>query len=206
MKPFRTVLFLLTAAPLIIDASLIPFPIQQATSHLSTRLKRSHEPNSHTPAGQFPKYFKEPDRKGAARHYDHRYEHGVLNDDLRRDAQLHMMRAYLVFFERNGMETWLAHGTLLGWWWNAKVRQRSCLPIPSSHPLTIHTDPPLGCRHRRASLRPHPRLSRCPFQRHNLRLQLPRLQLHRCHPQRPSHPPPIPPGHQPRSREPQLQR
>lgn len=31
-----------------------------------------------------------------------------------------MIRAYLRFFEDNGLETWIAHGTLLGWWWNGK--------------------------------------------------------------------------------------
>ncbi|KAF3491942.1 uncharacterized protein GIQ15_01459 [Arthroderma uncinatum] len=31
-----------------------------------------------------------------------------------------MIRAYLQFFQENGLETWIAHGTLLGWWWNGK--------------------------------------------------------------------------------------
>jgi hypothetical protein len=31
-----------------------------------------------------------------------------------------MIRAYLRFFRDNGIETWIAHGTLLGWWWNGK--------------------------------------------------------------------------------------
>jgi hypothetical protein len=32
-----------------------------------------------------------------------------------------MIRAYLRFFKDNGLETWIAHGTLLGWWWNGKM-------------------------------------------------------------------------------------
>ena len=32
-----------------------------------------------------------------------------------------MIRAYLTFFRENNMDTWIAHGTLLGWWWNGKV-------------------------------------------------------------------------------------
>ena len=31
------------------------------------------------------------------------------------------MRAYLQFFKEQNLETWLAHGTLLGWWWNARI-------------------------------------------------------------------------------------
>jgi hypothetical protein len=33
-----------------------------------------------------------------------------------------MVRAYLGFFREKGLETWIAHGTLLGWWWNGAVR------------------------------------------------------------------------------------
>ena len=32
-----------------------------------------------------------------------------------------MIRAYLRFFKDNDIETWIAHGTLLGWWWNGKM-------------------------------------------------------------------------------------
>jgi hypothetical protein len=32
------------------------------------------------------------------------------------------MRSYLLFFAEKGLETWIAHGTLLGWWWNGQVR------------------------------------------------------------------------------------
>jgi hypothetical protein len=32
-----------------------------------------------------------------------------------------MIRAYLTFFRDNKLDTWIAHGTLLGWWWNGKV-------------------------------------------------------------------------------------
>lgn len=54
-------------------------------------------------------------------HYDHRYFHGLVSSRDRKDAQLHMIRAYLEIFSKMGLETWLAHGTLLGWWWNQKV-------------------------------------------------------------------------------------
>jgi phosphorylcholine metabolism protein LicD len=31
-----------------------------------------------------------------------------------------MVRAYLTFFRENKLDTWIAHGTLLGWWWNGR--------------------------------------------------------------------------------------
>jgi hypothetical protein len=55
-------------------------------------------------------------------HYDKRYFHGVVSDEERRDTQQHMVRAYLDFFRSNDLDTWIAHGTLLGWWWNGQVR------------------------------------------------------------------------------------
>lgn len=54
-------------------------------------------------------------------HYDKRYFHGVVSDEERRDTQQHMVRAYLDFFRSNDLDTWIAHGTLLGWWWNGQV-------------------------------------------------------------------------------------
>ena len=68
------------------------------------------------------KYFHEP--SGYEIHYDSRYHRGVVSYPERRDSLIHMIRAYLVFFQEEGLETWLAHGTLLGWWWNGKV---SCI-------------------------------------------------------------------------------
>ena len=75
--------------------------------------------------GGFEKYFHEPGGEPEAdplgNHYDNRYYHGIQGYDDRRDTQLYMLRAYLTFFQDEGLETWLAHGTLLGWWWNGKV-------------------------------------------------------------------------------------
>jgi len=31
-----------------------------------------------------------------------------------------MVRAYLTYFRDKNLDTWIAHGTLLGWWWNGK--------------------------------------------------------------------------------------
>ncbi|KAF2878379.1 LicD family-domain-containing protein [Massariosphaeria phaeospora] len=66
------------------------------------------------------KYFNEPGTTHQLGHYDARYFHGVVSDKERTDTQLHMIRAYLDFFRSKRLDTWLAHGTLLGWWWNGR--------------------------------------------------------------------------------------
>ncbi|OAL55226.1 WLM-domain-containing protein [Pyrenochaeta sp. DS3sAY3a] len=66
------------------------------------------------------KYFQEPGEDGDTSHYDMRYYHGVVPDDERTNTQSHMIRAYLKFFRDNDLDTWIAHGTLIGWWWNGK--------------------------------------------------------------------------------------
>lgn len=67
------------------------------------------------------KYFHEPGGSELGNHYDVRYFNGVQKYEDKQDTQLHMLRAYLLFFQEKDVETWLAHGTLLGWWWNGKV-------------------------------------------------------------------------------------
>ncbi|OAL01848.1 hypothetical protein IQ06DRAFT_128878 [Phaeosphaeriaceae sp. SRC1lsM3a] len=66
------------------------------------------------------KYFHEPGRDEPLAHYDRRYFSGIVTDAERTDTQVHMVRAYLSFFRERKLETWIAHGTLLGWWWNGK--------------------------------------------------------------------------------------
>lgn len=72
------------------------------------------------------KYFHEPvgheqgadDRLG---HYDVRYFHGMVPEEELAESLHHMVIAYLDFSRLNKLETWIAHGTLLGWWWNGEV-------------------------------------------------------------------------------------
>lgn len=67
------------------------------------------------------KYFHEPGNDDILGHYDTRFFKGAVTYEERTDTLVHMTRAYLTFFRENGLETWIAHGTLLGWWWNGKV-------------------------------------------------------------------------------------
>ncbi|KAL9116934.1 MAG: hypothetical protein Q9187_006535, partial [Circinaria calcarea] len=66
------------------------------------------------------KYFHEPGNTDLLGHYDTRFYKGMLSYEDKRDTQVHMIRAYLEKCRSLGLETWIAHGTLLGWWWNGK--------------------------------------------------------------------------------------
>jgi hypothetical protein len=67
------------------------------------------------------KYFNEPGGDDQLGHYDARYFKGLVEYDEHRPALRHLIRSYLLTFNKYGVETWLAHGTLLGWWWNGKI-------------------------------------------------------------------------------------
>ncbi|EFQ98778.1 hypothetical protein MGYG_01793 [Nannizzia gypsea CBS 118893] len=71
--------------------------------------------------GRLGKYFNEPGMDDSLRHYDIRFFNGVVKSADRVEILTDMIRAYLQFFRENGLETWIAHGTLLGWWWNGKM-------------------------------------------------------------------------------------
>jgi len=68
------------------------------------------------------KYFHEPGSTDELSHYDIRYYKGApVTYDERTDTLHHLIRAYLSVFRERNIETWIAHGTLLGWWWNGKI-------------------------------------------------------------------------------------
>lgn len=132
MKLRHLILTLFLNLHILIEATLTP----RSTTDFKGRLERRSRAKKHIlkPRTQdgWAKYFHEPGGTELANHYDSRYEHGILSYEEKQDAQVHMMRAYLDFFKKNGIETWLAHGTLLGWWWNGKVSymSRCWRPMP----------------------------------------------------------------------------
>lgn len=67
------------------------------------------------------KYFHEPGPGRGLSHYDSRFFDHQLEEHEREYTLTNLIKAYLDFFESHGMETWIAHGTLLGWWWNGQV-------------------------------------------------------------------------------------
>ncbi|KAL6720168.1 mannosyltransferase [Lecanora helva] len=116
----RVFFLLFLTSDLFIEASLIPRSVASLRDRISARRRRK-KPVEEVKDDGWPKYFHEPGGNELSNHYDSRYEHGVLSYEDKQDTQVHMMRAYLDFFKQNGVETWLAHGTLLGWWWNGKM-------------------------------------------------------------------------------------
>lgn len=93
-----------TLAPPVLDG------MSYLTLNRSLEEKYFHEPVGHEQGAD--------DRLG---HYDVRYFHGMVSEEERAESLHHMVIAYLDFFRLNNLETWIAHGTLLGWWWNSEV-------------------------------------------------------------------------------------
>ncbi|EFW99162.1 mannosylphosphorylation protein [Grosmannia clavigera kw1407] len=54
-------------------------------------------------------------------HYDARFAEGVLVYAEHRLALQNLVQTYLATFADIGVETWLMHGSLLGWWWNKQI-------------------------------------------------------------------------------------
>ncbi|KAK9243978.1 LicD family-domain-containing protein [Lipomyces tetrasporus] len=72
-----------------------------------------------------PKYFFEAvvknDKHWVGLHYDRRYFKSELSDELRECAIHYMLEAWFAFLDENKIESWIAHGTLLGWYWNGET-------------------------------------------------------------------------------------
>ncbi|WZH41967.1 uncharacterized protein QYS62_002934 [Fusarium acuminatum] len=54
-------------------------------------------------------------------HYDDKYYHEVLEPEAQYAGIRVLMQTYLATFRDLGIQTWLMHGSLLGWWWGKKV-------------------------------------------------------------------------------------
>jgi hypothetical protein len=62
-------------------------------------------------------------------HYDARFGRGLLEEPEQKEAIKVLVQTYLATFRDLGVQTWLMHGTLLGWWWGKKVTFAIPLPI-----------------------------------------------------------------------------
>ncbi|KAI0203029.1 LicD family-domain-containing protein [Astrocystis sublimbata] len=76
------------------------------------------------------KYFNEAGMDMKTGHYDKRYFRGIVAYDDHKVMLRHLIRSYLKTCNALGVETWLAHGSLLGWWWNGHV-------MPWDHDLDV---------------------------------------------------------------------
>ncbi|KAL7969434.1 mannosylphosphorylation protein [Trichoderma sp. SZMC 28014] len=54
-------------------------------------------------------------------HYDARFAHGQLDEPEQKEVIKVLVQTYLATFRDLGVQTWLMHGSLLGWWWGKKV-------------------------------------------------------------------------------------
>ena len=111
------ILLTLTSSLSLVSALALPPPSHDAIPKAWLEARRRKQKDT-----GMPKYFHEPGGSELGNHYDSRFYSGIDTYENKRDTQLHMLRAYFTFFSEASMETWLAHGTLLGWWWNGKVR------------------------------------------------------------------------------------
>lgn len=129
MKLIQTFVILATLLYFLVDATTIP--VEHRKREEKDAEERRLEPRKQRPRRlghrkgwkkkDMGKYFHEPGGSELGNHYDSRFHHGIQDYADRKDTQLHLLRAYLTYFNENKLETWLAHGTLLGWWWNGKV-------------------------------------------------------------------------------------
>ncbi|KAJ9138688.1 LicD family-domain-containing protein [Pleurostoma richardsiae] len=92
----------------------LPGPLRHA------RIK-AREPGQGPAKKKDNKYFHEPGGTDELGHYDARYFKEEVPYDEHRPNLRHLIRSYLTVFRTLGVETWLAHGTLLGWWWNGQI-------------------------------------------------------------------------------------
>ncbi|UJO16088.1 uncharacterized protein CLAFUR5_04178 [Fulvia fulva] len=83
-------------------------------------------------------------------HYDGRFADRPLKYDEKQSHLSALIRTYLFTMESISVETWLMHGTLLGWYWNRKimpwdsdldvmVSESSLHFLAAYHNMTMHT-------------------------------------------------------------------
>ncbi|RVX69618.1 hypothetical protein B0A52_06682 [Exophiala mesophila] len=54
-------------------------------------------------------------------HYDGRFAEQEIGKEVRLPHLTALMQTFLATMADIGAETWIMHGTLLGWWWNQKI-------------------------------------------------------------------------------------
>src|SRR6478752_8387154 len=68
-------------------------------------------------------------------HYMGRYFGEALEPAAQNARIKVLMQTYLATMRDLGVQTWLMHGSLLGWWWGKKVRAQ-CYTVKSSNQAT----------------------------------------------------------------------
>ena len=105
--PFSSTILPLLLLPIVLaDADFLS---------VRTRMTQDHSTKPYDPSG---KYFHE---SIFHEHYDGRFSDTALSDADQRARLGAAVRAYLGTMADLGLETWIMHGSLLGWWWNRKI-------------------------------------------------------------------------------------
>ncbi|KAI0900530.1 LicD family-domain-containing protein [Annulohypoxylon nitens] len=108
---YRTILFLAwLMAAMVTALPNLPPPEEDSNEKREEHKKPSQK-----------KYFKEAGANLELVHYDGRYFKSRMSYEEHRPALRHLVRSWLTISHELGIETWLAHGTLLGWWWGGHV-------------------------------------------------------------------------------------
>ncbi|KAK1980831.1 LicD family-domain-containing protein [Colletotrichum cereale] len=87
-------------------------PLASSTSEQSAAVTRK-EARSQTAS-----YFHEA---SFSARYDERFASKPLNGTAERDALKVLVQTYLATLGDLGVQTWLMHSSLLGWWWNKQI-------------------------------------------------------------------------------------
>ncbi|KAI1642193.1 LicD family-domain-containing protein [Daldinia loculata] len=105
-----------------LTASTVALPDKLPSHHKSNTAHKKPPPSKSKPDSQHqPKYFHEAGATLELGHYDARFFRGVVPYAEHGPALQRLIRSWLTTTRELGVDTWLAHGTLLGWWWNGRV-------------------------------------------------------------------------------------
>lgn len=63
---------------------------------------------------------------------------------MQNEVLKNLVQTYLATFSDLGIETWLMHGSLLGWWWGKKVRWFGIFLFCTCRELMRMPDPAVG--------------------------------------------------------------
>ncbi|KAF2773356.1 hypothetical protein EJ03DRAFT_129747 [Teratosphaeria nubilosa] len=142
----RTTFALLACCLLSVQhASSVPNLVSRDApfAQVRTKLDRSRQKYDKKDYG---KYFHE---SSFDNHYDGRFAAKPLNYDERRAHLTALIQTYLSSMNDIGAETFIMHGTLLGWWWNRKslpwdsdidvmVSEKSMYHLADYYNMTVH--------------------------------------------------------------------
>lgn len=117
-SPLLLVTTLLTLLIQLSLAAPVPAIVRREADFESVRTRLGHSFQNPEPKKPT-KYFHEAKFDG---HYDGRFASTRLaNENDRHDRLVSLVQTYISTMQDIGAETWIMHGTLMGWWWNREI-------------------------------------------------------------------------------------